>query len=249
MDDNFIELINKFKEINKMRYVEGVNNFYNSAGLTFEKLLNKEADSFYFPDYKDIEIKTTQRFSRYAIGLFSSSFDGPYLYEANYILQKYGKEDLVVSGKKNMIINLKINEKIHFNNHYFELKIDDAEKCIYLNIYDNMQNFLEKRGIITFQTLQEKYETKLKKLALVFASKKIIDNKISFRYYRINCYQSYEFNKFIKLLKNRTIKTTLILRVSRSEDSFGKNRSKGITFLIAKDKISEMFKLIYSYEK
>lgn len=103
MDNNFNELINKFKEINSQGYIKGINNnIINSAGLTFESLLLKKADSACLPDFKDIEIKTTQRFSRYAIALFSSSFDGPSLYEANYILEKYGSVDKDITNKKNL---------------------------------------------------------------------------------------------------------------------------------------------------
>ena len=78
MDKNFKSLIFKFKDINKNGYIKGINNnLINSAGLTLENLLNKKADSLFLPDYRDIEIKCTQRFSRYPISLFSLSFDGP----------------------------------------------------------------------------------------------------------------------------------------------------------------------------
>ena len=61
-DENFNELIEKFKKINKEGYIRGINNnLTNSCGLTFEKLLGKNADSMFLPDYKDIEIKCKQR--------------------------------------------------------------------------------------------------------------------------------------------------------------------------------------------
>lgn len=70
------ELIKKFKEIAEKRWIKGVNNSTNSVGLTFESLLSKNPDSMYFPDYHGIEIKCSQRFSRYPINLFSLAFDG-----------------------------------------------------------------------------------------------------------------------------------------------------------------------------
>lgn len=93
------KLIKKFIEISKKRWIKGVNNTTNSVGLTFESLLNKESDSMYFPDYGSIEIKCSQRFSRYPISLFSLSFDGPRLYEMNRLVQTYGKKDIIYKDK------------------------------------------------------------------------------------------------------------------------------------------------------
>ena len=96
------DLVKKFKMISKMKCIKGVNNLTNSVGLTFESLLDKKVDSLYFPDYKGIEIKCTQRFSRYPITLFTSTFDGPEMYEMNTILQKYGKNDSFYRDKKTL---------------------------------------------------------------------------------------------------------------------------------------------------
>ena len=71
-----------------MKWIKGINNSTNSVGLTFESLINKIPDSMYFPDYYGIEIKCSQRFSRYPLNLFSLSFDGPELYEMNRLLKK-----------------------------------------------------------------------------------------------------------------------------------------------------------------
>ena len=92
-DDNIInfydELLKEFKIIADKKWVKGVNNLTSAAGLTFEKLLGKKPDSLYLPDYYGIEIKTTQRYSRYAVSLFSLSFEGPNLFEMNRLMEKY----------------------------------------------------------------------------------------------------------------------------------------------------------------
>ena len=100
MNESYNNLMKEFNEISKTKWIKGINNFTNAAGLTFESLLNKEADSLFFPDYQGIEIKCTQRFSNYPITLFSSTFDGPSLYEMNRILNQYGKNDIIYRGKK-----------------------------------------------------------------------------------------------------------------------------------------------------
>ena len=89
MEKNEKQIINKFIEISKMKWIKGINNSTNSVGLTFESLINKIPDSMYFPDYYGIEIKCSQRFSRYPLNLFSLSFDGPELYEMNRLLKKW----------------------------------------------------------------------------------------------------------------------------------------------------------------
>ena len=242
MSDNFIELINKFKEINNKGYIKGINNnLYNSAGLTFENLINKSIDNFYFPDYKDIEIKTKQRFSHYPITLFCCKFDGPEVFEANYIVKTYGIN-------KNIIINLYLNEKILFNNYYFELKINYADKSIYINIYNADNIFVEKRRIIYFDSLKNIYNLKLKKLAVIRASKKKINNNLYFRYYKINCYDNLGFNYFLKAIENKIIKTTLMLRTEKNEKDLNKNKNKNLVFAIYNEDLQSIFQEIYYYK-
>ena len=112
MENNCKELLEKFKNISKQRWIKGLNNYTNSAGLTFEALLNKKSDSMFFPDFKGIEIKATQRFSRYPITLFSKAFDGPSLYQMNEILKKYGKNDFRFKNRKILTGTLSCNKKI-----------------------------------------------------------------------------------------------------------------------------------------
>lgn len=250
MNENFKDLIAKFKQINKQGYIKGINNnLINSAGLTFESLLNKKADSMYFPDFKDIEIKTTQRFSRYPIVLFSTSFDGPSLYEANYLLETYGQVDKLLPEKKNLITNLILNKKIAIDNNFcFELKLSYIEKMIFINIYDKKNNFLEKRAIINFDTIKSKLNIKLQNLAVIYASKKVINNDLYFRYYKINCYKCNSFRTFLKLIKDGKIKLTLMLRVAKSGKDIGKNKNKNMMFLINKSNLLYLFDEIYNYE-
>ena len=254
MNSNFKELITKFKKINKMGYVKGVNNnITNSCGLTFESLLNEKPNSSYLPDYKDIEIKTTQRFSRYSIGLFSLKFDGPSEYETNYILEKYGIENLNFNNYKELIVNLKIKEKVLVNDkYYFELTIDYISKKILINIFDLDYKYIESRAFINFDSLNERINTKIQKLALIFGSKKLIDNQLYFRYYQINCYEYKDFPTFLKLIETGDIKLVLMLRFAKSGKNIGqnknKNKNKNIMFRIKKNSISKLYNEIYSYE-
>ena len=250
MNEDFNDLIYEFKKINNKGYVKGIsNNLTNAAGLTFESLINKRPDSKYLPDYKSIEIKTTQRFSRFPISLFSLTFDGPDDRESSYLQEKYGKNDYTYNDKKELIVNLKIKEKVFvYNKYYFELNIDYIFKKIFINIYDLDYNYIESRGFINFDSLEERINIKLQNLALIFASKKIMDNDLYFRYYQINCYKYKGFNAFVRLIESGDITLVIMLRNGKSDIDYGKNKNKNMIFRIEKTSINKLFDELYSYE-
>lgn len=249
MEEEFKKIIDKFIEINKKGYVLGVNNENNSAGLTFERLLGKAPDSIFFPDYNGVEIKTTCRFSRYNIGLFSLAFDGPDLFESNYLLKKYGYYDKEFIDNKKLIVNLKMNKKVLVNNrYYFELKINYNDKKIELEIYDINFKLIEKRAFIYFDSLKQRIEAKLSKLTLIYASKKKTDDYLFFRYYKIVCYKYKNFETFLKLIESEDIKLSLMLRFSRSGSDLGKTKSKNMHFSIKKQSLHKLFDEIFTYE-
>lgn len=250
MYKEFDDIVTKFKEINSKGYIKGINNnLLNSVGLTLEDLLGKKPDSLFFPDYKGIEIKTTQRFSGYPITLFTTSFDGPSIFESNYILNTYGKYDVQYKDKKVLMTSLYFNKKILYNNYYFQLVFDEKNEFIYIKIYDSKFKLLEKRGIVEFKTLENKLMIKLKRLCVIYASKKMIDNNLYFRYYKMECYQLKNVNVFLNALKNEQLKISLILRISRSEKQEGKQKNKNLVVAIKKDNLESIFEKLYSFEK
>lgn len=125
------------QEIASKNWIEGVNKTTNSVGLTFEKMLNKDEDNLLFSDYQGIEIKYSQRYSRYPISLFSMAFDGPSFYETNRFLEKYGKIDLKYQNKKLLQGEIKVNEYSLINGKYFfKLDIDSKSQRLYISVYD-----------------------------------------------------------------------------------------------------------------
>lgn len=250
MKEEFKEIIKKFEELNSMGYIQGINdNPINSAGLTLENYLGKKPDSLFFPDFNDIEIKCTQRFSRYNINLFSLAFDGPSLFESNVLLEKYGENDAEFNKYKKLIVNLKLNQKVLvYNKNYFELKIDYDEEKIYIKIYDIDMNYMEDRAFIYFDSLEKRILLKLNKLAIFYASKKVFDNNLFFRYYKIECYKLKDFKTFINCLETGDVKIALLLRFSRSEKDLGKNKNRNMVFSIRKNGIQNLFEKIYTYE-
>lgn len=248
MDENIQQkLLKQFIKISDKKWLRGVNNTTNSVGLTFEYLLNKKTDSMYFPDYQGIEIKCTQRFSRYPISLFSLSFDGPNLYEMNRLLITYGKQDVKYNEKLQLQGSLFVNKYNLINNNLFKLKIDKENRKIIVAIYDLNYQLLEEKTYIDFETIKSRLELKLTNLAVIYASKKIIDNNLYFRYYLIEIYKLKSFNKFIELLEKDYIKVSIIGRVSRTGIEEGRQRNKNLVFSISKDQIDLLFQKVIEY--
>lgn len=241
MDESKKQLLNKFKEIAKLKWVEGINNSTNSVGLTFESLLHKDIDSMYFPDYYGIEIKCTQRFSRYPVTLFSISFDGPKLYEMDRLLKKYGTPDTKYSNKLQLQGAVYINKYNKINNNYFKIKLNKQTKKLIICVYDKDLNLLEEETYIDFETIKLRLILKLSNLAMVYASKKTENNKPNFRYYKLSIYRLISFDRFIKLLEQDCINMIIIGRVSRSGKEEGRQRNKNLVFSIKKELIKLLF--------
>lgn len=247
MEENQKQLLKKFKEITKLKWVEGINNGTNSVGLTFETLLHKDIDSMYFPDYYGIEIKCTQRFSRYPINLFSISFDGPRLYEMNRLLKTYGIKDEKHLNKLQLQGQVYINKYNKINNNYFKLKLNQETKKLIICVYDKDLNLLEEEAYIDFETIKLRLTLKLSNLAVVYASKKKENEKLKFRYYKITLYKLKSFDRFIKMLEQDYINVSLIGRVSRSGEEEGRQKNKNIVFSIPKELIDLLFEKELEY--
>ena len=106
---------------------------------------------------------------------------------------------------------------------------------------------IEERSYIEFETIKSRLELKLTKLAVVYASKKIINNDIYFRYYLMTLYKLNSFEKFIELLEKGYIKVEIIGRVSKSGENAGRQKNKNLVFSIPKEKIELLFNKITEY--
>lgn len=160
---------------------------------------------------------------------------------------EYKIQYIIYKDYKKLTIGLKLNKKISINNkYYFELKIDNEK--IYIKIYNSEQVPIENRGYIYLDSIKKRFLIKLNKLALIYASKKKINNDLYFRYYKIECFKYQGIDSFIKCLEQETIKVSLILRFSRNKDTFGKNKNKNFVFTISKNELDLLFDKVY-YEE
>ena len=249
MKENFEVLLDSFKSISANGWIKGVTNHYNSIGTTFEKELGKKADSMYFPDYYGIELKCTGRFSRYPIYLFSVAFDGPNFNEINVIVNKYGRPDVDFPNKKVLFTKLLFKTPISISKDYkFKLEFDSKYEKMYLVVYDDKNMLIEKSSFVYVDSIKNHLLTKLQKLAIIYASRKKIDDNLYYRYYKLEAYVLKSFDTFINLLENDYIDISLISRISKSGPDKGRYRNKNIEFMIKKDKVFKLFDRVLMYD-
>lgn len=246
MEKNINILINKFHEINQKEWIKGVNQTFSSVGLTFENELGKKVDSELFPDYEGIELKCSQRYSKYPVGLFNKAFDGPSFFETNEITQKYGTLYKNDSNRKYLFVNLICNEKVLVNDkYYFELSISYEEEKMYMKIYD-LNNHLLDAPYIEFASINDRLRIKLNNLALIYASKKDVNDEKYFRYYELLIYKLKSEKTFYYLIEKNVVKLSLICRADVNNTD--KQKNKGINFRIFKDNLEWLFDKIVDYD-
>jgi len=247
MEENLKKLLLKFNKICLKRWIRGVNNDISGVGLTLENELNKEVDSDLFPDFYNIELKSTQRYSGYPISLFNKTLDGPRIFETKYLVDKYGNDYFNGSDKKYLFVNLVHGKKVLVNEkYYFELFLSIRDKKMYIYIFDLKNNLLDT-SYIDFISIEDHLSVKLSNLALVYASKRKVDSNNYFRYYKLNFYKLISIDKFYYLIQNNVIKISIICRASFSKKNIGKQKNKGINFKIFKDDLEKLFDKIFEY--
>ena len=85
---------------------------------------------------------------------------------------------------------------------------------------------------------------KLEYLAIVNAWPNQIDGWNYFKYYKMDIYKLNNFDKFIDLIENGTIKMTIKVDIYISEKYYGKTYNHGCGFCIEEKNLCELFSII-----
>ena len=245
MDKTSQKLADLFKEISLKGWIEGVGKSWGNIGLTFEHEIGKLPDSEYKPDFGDIEIKCSTRYSRYPVFLFTLAFDSNEN-EVIRLAEEYGHYDSDFKDKK-VIFKQVTNAIIAGNKYNFFFDIDRNQERIYLAVYSNDGELLEREAYITFASLKKHFDTKLKKVAYINASMKMANNKKYYRYYLLNLYKTKDFETFLSLIKKNILTISIVSRISKSGEDKGRYRNKNVEFAISKDNLSKLFDCYYEY--
>ena len=199
MTTYYSNLLEQFKKISKEKWIKSINNDHGGVGMTFEHKLGKKSDSLFLPDYEGIELKCTTRYSNYPLYLFTIAFDGPTFPEINRLIKLYGHTDKNYKDKKVLYAKLNlINPTIVNYKYKFILTINKKEDKLYLKISQLNDKLIEMKSFVYLSSIYDHVMIKLKKMAIVYASKMQKNNEDYFRYYKISIYELISYEKFIE---------------------------------------------------
>lgn len=246
MNSEMLDLLKKFKEIKRQKYIKGIGKGLYSCGDTFERLLGKERDEFSYADYNGIEIKTKNATFNYPVALFAAEPDGKYLFANENLVNKYGYKKkgkdltffhLIVSGDK----------KTRYIKNYFQLDIDYDSQEIVLKVFDYQGNLIDDDTRWSFDLIKYRFEYKTKILALVKYYTTTRNKEKYFWYYSIEFYSEFLFEKFLEEIKNGNISIYFSFDEYKSGKNIGKRHNHGTAFKINRIGLKNIYKKRYHY--
>ena len=241
MNSSVLDLYNKFNEIRARGWIKTMSCDLQGVGYTFERLIGKEVDSFYLPDYHGIEIKTFELYTRRVIHLFNVTPDGDYLYPIKRVLDTLGYPDTKEHKYKVCNIAAKGNE-FTFCGYYKKMKLE----IDYINQKVNFIAYRDGRDLDigiswSFDLLKERLDLKMRKLAVIKAISKMENGDKYFKYERIDFYKLKDFDTFLKLIEDGTITVTFKIGTYRSGKRMGQIHDRGTDFSIKYNDIEKLY--------
>lgn len=231
----------KFNQIKEIGWIRSIKQGPTGIGATFEKLLGCSENSLEIPDFNGIEIKTKRELSKGYIGLFNMTPTGKYYHEVERLKDTYGYPDKKLRNYKVLNNSVYSDKRTWIGTKFqFMLKLDMNNKIISLCIFDCSGNLIENFIHWDFDEIREKLYRKLKTLAYINAYSKYHNNHEYFYYYKMQIFKLKDFDTFIRLIDNGTIRINFKLGIFRSGKRVGQIHDHGTSFEI---KECDLFKL------
>ena len=229
----------------KDTWVEASRGSDTGIGHTFEeKILEKVEDNLADPDLASLEIKSQRKESSSKMTLFTKSPSYP-LRANTFIRDNYGIEDHTYPDKNVIHTSFFGNKISHYKDNYgFKLESNDADKKLYLNVYDSDKNKIDTEIYWTYDKLEEIMETKIKNIGFVQAKTKKENNTESFKYEKLTVLMNPNINKFIESINDGTIQFDIRIGTYRSGKNKGKPHDHGSGFRISKNKFHKLFDIV-----
>lgn len=243
---DFYELYNNYLDIKEKGWIKSKRRGPGGVGYTFETLLGKEENSFSVPDFKSVEIKTMRIRSRNVLHLFCLTPDGEYLFPIKRVLDNLGYPSKWNSNYKVFMcnVNAKNSSKIGLFKK-IKLFVNRENSKLELKAFKIDGNEIEINISWSFDLLKTTLERKLKRLAIIKAKNKFINDEEYFWYSYIFLYQLKSFETFLLLIENGIITITFNIDVFKNEKRYGQIYDHGTYFSINFADIEKLFDQIY----
>ena len=222
------EVQNKLKDIKNRGYIESLRRGSTGIGYTFETLFGVKENNIPIPDIGGrVEIKTVRKDSQSLITLFTFN-RGVWHMKQKEIIQKYGYID---EKGRVALKNTVFYEKIIPQG--LKLEIDENKNTIHL------MDTVDREIIATWDVyvIVGKFMTKLSRLLIVLADRKVVEGKEYFHYNEAYFLTDPSPRSFIKAFKKSIIGIDLRMHLKEN----GAVRNRGTAFRIKERDLVELY--------
>lgn len=243
--NEFKELYKEFKKVNKLGWIKGRRRGPTNVGYTFEYLINKEEDTFFVPDYGNIEIKTIRNKSGNRIHLFCATPDGDFLFPIQRLLDNLGYPDKDYPDCK--VLNTSTNGWNYSWIGYYKktkLILDNKEKLLRLIAKRKNETEIDVSISWSYELLKERLNLKLKYLAIIETDSKWYNHEEYFYYKKIKFYKLRSFHIFLILLRLGIVNVTFKIGLYKKGNKFKQIHDRGTEFSINRKLIFLLFKRV-----
>ena len=217
--ETFIELNKILNDIKNKGFIKQKYLDSRGTGKMLEKLLGKKLDNKSKPDYKDVELKVSNKNTKYPVSLISiTPKNSINVNSIEYLIKNFSHNGCDEKTKNNKYINGIISTKVtkYTNkNTGFKLELNKNDKKIYLLIIKN-KKIISKDLYWDLNEIKEKIEQKIKYLVLVIAETKKINKITHCKYNEIMYYKLRNFDFFIDALQKGYIKVTFSIKMNEN---------------------------------
>ncbi len=237
------ELKSKLIEIRNKGYIDSLRNGSSGVGYTLETLLGKKEDTFPFPDYNGVEIKSYRKNPDRNIHFFSIVPDGDFLFPYERILQYVGYPDKDYPEYKvfHMDLNAKVKTRVNRITNAW-LYVDRNERKVSF-LASKMGRMVPINVSWSFDEILQRITTKIKRLLLVEAEFKTYNGKQRFHYTKFRYMELKKNDLFIDLIESGTISISIKLSIEKSPERLGLIKDHGCTFFIKLKDIEKLYSL------
>ncbi len=226
---NLKEVQSKLREIKDMGFIESLRRGPTGVGYTFESLFGVKENNLPIADIGGrVEIKSIRKDSQSLVTLFTFN-RGVWHIPQKQLIKKYGYVD---SKKRYALKNT-----VFYNRPAMQgisLEVDEEKNLI--NLIDN--DTYQILATWDVYVIVGKFMTKLSRLLMVLADRKLVDGREFFHYNEAYLLTDPSSRNFIKAFKNSSIGIDIRMHLKEN----GQVRNRGTAFRIREKDLIELYK-------